>query len=155
MQVQVETGINIKQIRERKHPASSFRSLRSANRTFKKESRKKKASCTHHQRSQEREQDIQKGIKKKESILYPSSKVPGARAGHSKRNQEKKKASCTHHQKSQEREQDIQKGVKKKRKHPVPIIKDPRSASRTFKKESGKKESIPPPSSKAPRKQEE
>lgn len=43
VQVQVETGINIKQIRERKHPASSFRSFRSASRTFKKESRKKES----------------------------------------------------------------------------------------------------------------
>ena len=83
VQVQVETGINVKQTGKRKHPASSFRSFRSASRAFKKESRKK------------------------ESILYPSSKVPGARAGHSKRNQEKKKASRPHHQRSQEREQHI------------------------------------------------
>ncbi len=113
MQVQIETGINVKQIRE------------------------KETSCFQLQKSQEREQDIQKGIKKKESILYPSSKVPGARAGHSKRSQEKKKASCTHHQRSQEREQDIQKGVKKKRKHPAPVIKSPKEARRISEQERG------------------
>ena len=113
VQVQVETGINVKQTGKRKHPASSFRSFRSASRAFKKESRKK------------------------ESILYPSSKVPGARTAYLKRNQEKKKASCTHHQRSQEREQGIQKGIRKKRKHPAPVIKSPKEARRISEQKRG------------------
>ena len=138
VQVQVETGINIKQIRERKHPASSFRSFRSASRTFKKESGKKKASCTHHQESQKREQDIQKGIKKKRKHPVPIIKGPRSVSRIFKKESRKKKASCTHHQKSQKREQDIQKGIKKKRKHPAPVIKSPKEARRISEQKRGR-----------------
>ncbi len=76
----------------------------------------KETSCFQLQKFQEREQDIQKGIRKKRKHPVPIIKGPRSANSIFKKESGKKKASCTHHQRSQEREQDIQKGIKKKKK---------------------------------------